>query len=180
MVTHGLSPSGSSYHLLGGTGRGCTMTQTHPTSEVAALVPTEGEKSLCCPLLLPHPPLGKFLSQNCSHPPRREFLSFSGFNHASEISREWTVGGSSKRGGGSSGELLKTQELLNLPVKERSRWGLWVGRRCECPAHKAQNAQPSSATRSPGEPDHPVSCCIPPNVAMKIAGPKLKRVEESP
>lgn len=128
MVTHGLSPSGSSYHLLGGTGRGCTMTQTHPTSEVAALVPTGGEKSLCCPLLLPHPPLGKFLSRTCSHPPRREFLSFSGFNHASEISRGWTVGGSSKRAGGSSGELQKTQELLNLPGKERSRWGSgWAG-----------------------------------------------------
>lgn len=44
---------------------------------------------------------------------------------------------------------------------------------------KRRMRKPSSATRSPGEPDHPVSCCcIPPNVAMKIAGPKLKRVLE--
>lgn len=33
------------------------MTQTHPTSEVAALVPTGGGESLCCSLLPPHPPL---------------------------------------------------------------------------------------------------------------------------
>lgn len=44
---------------------------------------------------------------------------------------------------------------------------------------KRRMRKPSSATRSPEKPDHPVSCCIPPNVAMKIAGPKLKRVLES-
>lgn len=46
-------------------------------------------------------------------------------------------------------------------------------------AHKAHTAQPSSAMRSPGEPGRPVSNCSP-NVAMKIAGLKLKRVEASP
>lgn len=133
MVTHGLSPSGFSYYLLGGTGRGCTMTQTHPTSEVAALVSTGGGESLCCPLLPPHP----FLSQNCSHPLR---VFPSTLDHASEISRGWTVGGSSKREGGArgggtegggrlSGELLETQLPLLTSGEGKESVGPSVNRR---------------------------------------------------
>lgn len=88
------------------------MTQTHPTSEVAALVPTRGGGDPFAVLSSRpiHPSASFSLETVLIH--QEEFLSFSGLNHPSEISRGWTVGGSSKRGGGSSGELLKTQDLL--------------------------------------------------------------------
>lgn len=71
------------------------MTQTNPTSEVAALVPT-WEKNI---YLLPSPPAPSVsLPKLFSSTKKKEFLSV--LDHASEISREWTVGGSSKRRGG--------------------------------------------------------------------------------
>lgn len=89
------------------------MTQTHPTSEVAALVPTWGGGDPFAVLSSrPIHPSASFSLETVLIHQEEELLSFSGLNHPSEISRGWTVGGSSKRGGGSSGELLKTQELL--------------------------------------------------------------------
>lgn len=61
------------------------MTQTNPTSEVAALVPT-WEKNI---YLLPSPPAPSVsLPKLFSSTKKKEFLSV--LDHASEISREWT------------------------------------------------------------------------------------------